>query len=60
MDDLVAALDGEPVLWPYKTECCGASLSISNSNVVCRLGRRLVSMAGQAGARCIVVACPLC
>ena len=30
------------------------------SGVVGRLGRKLVSMARQAGAQCIVVACPLC
>ena len=60
MDDLVAALGAEPVDWPYKTECCGASLSMTHSGVVSRLGHRLVDMARQAGAECIVVACPLC
>jgi len=60
MDDLVAALGAEPVRWPYKTECCGASLSITQSSVVGRLGRKLLAMARQAGAQCVVVACPLC
>ena len=60
MDDLVAAAGGEPVEWPYKTECCGASLSMSQSSVVCRLSHRLLSMAREAGAECLAVACPLC
>ena len=60
MDDLAAAIGAEPVVWPYKTECCGASLSITQSQVVGRLGRKLLMMARQAGAQCIVVACPLC
>ena len=60
MDDLAAAAGADPVAWPYKTECCGASLSITQSKVVGRLGRKLLLMARQAGARCIVVACPLC
>jgi heterodisulfide reductase subunit B len=60
MDDLVAATGAEPVRWPYKTECCGASLSITQSSVVGRLGRKLLGMARQAGASCVVVACPLC
>jgi heterodisulfide reductase subunit B2 len=60
MDDLVAATGAEPVEWPYKTECCGASLSMTRSTVVSRLGHKLLSMARQAGAECIVVACPLC
>jgi heterodisulfide reductase subunit B len=60
MDDLVKAAGGEVVDWPFKTECCGASLSISKTDVVSRLGYRLLSMAHRAGAECIVVACPLC
>jgi heterodisulfide reductase subunit B len=60
MDKLAAALGAEPVEWPYKTECCGASLSMTHLNVVSRLGHRLLSMAQQAGAQCIAVACPLC
>lgn len=60
MDDLIAAAGAEPVDWPLKTECCGASLSMTNSNIVARLGYRLLSMARQAGAECIAVACPLC
>lgn len=60
MEDLVAALGAEPVSWPYRTECCGASLSMTRPGVVCRLGHKLVSMAREAGAHCLVVACPLC
>ena len=60
MDDLLAALGAEPVAWPLKTECCGASLSMTSSKVVGRLGFKLLSMARQAGAECLAVACPLC
>ncbi len=60
MDDLVAAAGAKPVDWPFKTECCGASLSMTHSRSVARLGHRLLSMARQAGAECIAVACPLC
>ncbi len=60
MDDLVAVLGAEPIEWPYKTECCGASLSMTRTSVVSRLGHKLLSMTRQAGAECIVVACPLC
>ncbi len=60
MDELVKAAGAEPVDWPYKTECCGASLSISKTETVNRLGNRLLTMAHRAGAECIVVACPLC
>jgi heterodisulfide reductase subunit B2 len=60
MDDLVAAVGAEPVEWPYKTECCGGALSITRSEIVNRLGFRLLTMARQAGAECLAVACPLC
>jgi heterodisulfide reductase subunit B2 len=60
MDDLVSALGAEPVSWPFATECCGASLSMTQSAVVGRLGHKLLSMARRAGAECIAVACPLC
>lgn len=60
MDALVAATGAQPVDWPYKTECCGAGLSMTHTEVVCRLGHRLLSMAREAGAECVVVACPMC
>lgn len=60
MDDLVKAAGAQSIDWPFKTECCGASLSIGRTDIVKRLGYRLLSMAHRAGASCIVVACPLC
>jgi len=60
MDQLVAATGAESVAWPYKTECCGASLAMTEPAAVSRLAHRLLSMARLAGASCIVVACPLC
>ena len=60
MDRLLTAIGAEAVEWPFKTECCGASLSITRSEIVNRLSHRLLSMARQAGADCLAVACPLC
>ncbi|UCD29984.1 MAG: CoB--CoM heterodisulfide reductase iron-sulfur subunit B family protein [Planctomycetota bacterium] len=60
MDDLFKAAGAEAVEWPYRTECCGAGLSMTEPDAVNRLGHKLVSMARQAGADCIAVACPLC
>lgn len=60
MEKLLTAAGAEPVEWPYKTECCGAALSITRSDIVARLGHKLLSMARQAGAQCLAVACPLC
>ncbi len=60
MDGLLEAAGAEPVAWPFRTECCGASLSITHPDVVGRLGHKLLSMARRAGADCLAVACPLC
>ncbi len=60
MEDLVEAIGAEPVAWPYRTECCGAGLSLTHTDVVCRLSHRILSMARSAGAECVAVACPMC
>jgi heterodisulfide reductase subunit B len=60
MDVLLEALGAEPVAWPYKTECCGASLSLTRTDIVLKLCRDIYQMAVENGAECLVVACPLC
>ncbi len=60
LDNLVTALGAEAVKWPYKTECCGASLSLAKSEVVLKLTHDILAMAKRTGANCIVTACPLC
>ncbi len=60
MDALLEALGAEAVDWPYKTECCGASLSLTRTDIVLKLCRDIYQMAADSGAECLVVACPLC
>jgi heterodisulfide reductase subunit B len=60
MDEILAAAGAEPVEWPYKTECCGASFSITRTATVERLSGDVLRMAKRCGADCIAVACPLC
>ena len=60
MDRLVSALGAEAVDWPYKTECCGASLGFTRLDLVLKMTHDLLQMATHAGATCIMVACPLC
>jgi heterodisulfide reductase subunit B len=60
MDNLVQALGGEAVPWPYKTECCGASLFLSTDEAAIRLTNDILKIAKDSGADCIVTACPLC
>ncbi len=60
LDRLVRTLGGEPVEWPFKTECCGGSFSVSRKDIVLKLTRDLLEMAKDLGAEAIAVDCPLC
>lgn len=60
MDRLMETAGATPLDWPHKTECCGASFSITDPAIVVELSNEILSMAQAAGAECIVTACPLC
>ena len=60
MDDLLTLLGAEPYSWSYKTDCCGGSLMLSRPDIVTELSGKLIQKAEEAGADCIVTACPLC
>ena len=60
MDDVMEAAGATVLDWPHKTECCGASFSITDVTIVQQLTREILSMAKKSGADCIVTACPLC
>lgn len=60
MDDLMKTIGVQPVSWPYKTECCGASFSLTRTDIVLKLSGDILQMAYDEGAEAIVVACPLC
>jgi heterodisulfide reductase subunit B len=60
MDQLMQTAGATPLDWPHKTECCGASFSITDRSIVLDLGNQILAMAQAAGADCIATACPLC
>lgn len=60
MDELVAVTGATTVQWSHKTECCGASHAIPQTEIVLELCKRILRAAKIAGADCIAVACPLC
>ncbi|MHB8917911.1 MAG: CoB--CoM heterodisulfide reductase iron-sulfur subunit B family protein [Desulfocucumaceae bacterium] len=60
LDRLMEALGAEVRQWSYKTECCGAGLSLTRPEVVEGLVGRLAEAARAAGADALVTACPLC
>lgn len=60
METLLESLGAEPVDWNYKTECCGAGLTLADSSVIIDLSSKILVNAKKHGANCIVVACPMC
>lgn len=60
MDLLIKKIGGEPVDFPFKTECCGAGLSISRTDIVSKLSGKIIEEACYRGAGAIIVACPMC
>jgi heterodisulfide reductase subunit B len=60
METLLQSLGAEPVDWNYKTECCGAGLTLADDSVVIDLTGKILRNAKKHGANCMVVACPMC
>lgn len=60
MDQVISKLGAVNVNWAYKTECCGASHPTTKPEVGLNLLEGIFVAAKEAGANCIVTACPMC
>ena len=60
LDKILNTLGADARLWSYKTDCCGGSLTISRTDIVAKMVNKIMTMAREAGANCVVTACPVC
>jgi heterodisulfide reductase subunit B2 len=60
MDAIMARTGAVPLEWAFKTECCGAGLSVSGTETVARLSGKILTDAADRGAEAVIVACPMC
>jgi len=60
MEAVVAATGAAAVEWNYRTECCGAGMTMANPETVLELSHRILENAAAHGANCLAVACPMC
>jgi heterodisulfide reductase subunit B len=60
MDELMLKTGATPIDWAFKTECCGAGLSVSRTSSVGRLSGKIIRDAVDRGAEAMIVACPMC
>ena len=60
MDKVMKSLGAEVKNWSYKTDCCGGNLILTRPDIARKLIQKLLDMAEEAGADCIVTGCPMC
>lgn len=60
MDLAMSRIGADPLYFPFKTECCGAGLSISRTDSVSKLSGKIIEDAESREAEAIIVACPMC
>jgi len=58
MERLMEILGAETLNWSYKTDCCGASLVMTRTDIVTALSQKIMRMAIETGADCIVTSWP--
>ena len=60
LEDFIRALGAEPVVYPYRNECCGGYISLKEQEMSQGMCRRIEESAAGFGADSLVTACPLC
>jgi len=60
IDRIIKSLGADVKDWSYKTDCCGGSLMFTRPDIAKKLTAKLLDMAVEAGANCIVAGCPIC
>jgi heterodisulfide reductase subunit B len=60
MDAIVRTLGAEAVDWSCKTDCCGGSLSLTETSLALDLTRKLLLAARALDADVITTSCPMC
>lgn len=60
LDELVETLGASKVEYYGKILCCGASLGITKEEIMLKLSKNILLNAKEAGANCMITACPLC
>ncbi|MBE6692992.1 MAG: disulfide reductase [Ruminococcaceae bacterium] len=60
IEDLIRAMGAEPVIYPYRNECCGGYVRMESPEFADKKSNTVSTSAKNAGADVIVTACPLC
>ena len=60
IEDFIRAIGAEPVVYPYRNECCGGYISLNEKDMAKSMCRRIKDSAEGFGAEMLITACPLC
>lgn len=60
LENFIRAIGAEPVIYPYRNECCGGYISIKEKEMSQKMCDRITKSAAGFEADCLVTACPLC
>ena len=60
IEDFIRALGAEPVVYPYRNECCGGYISLKEKALAGNLVDQVMESAADKGAEELITACPLC
>lgn len=60
MEDFIRALGAEPVVYPYRNECCGGYISLKEKELAKSMAGKVIDSAASFGADMLITACPLC
>ncbi|MDD2959624.1 MAG: CoB--CoM heterodisulfide reductase iron-sulfur subunit B family protein [Lachnospiraceae bacterium] len=60
IEDFIRALGAEPVIYPYRNECCGGYISLKEKDMAKNQTDLIMESAAGMGAETLVTACPLC
>ena len=60
MENLIRAMGAEPVLYPYRNECCGGYLTMEDRGLAQKKSNTVMGSAKEFGADMMITACPLC
>ncbi len=60
LEDFIRASGAEPVITPYRNECCGGYVALEEKSIPVKRCNMIMESAFAKGADTIITACPLC